>query len=173
MKFVGDSRFGTIVIMQDQGMIQEALTDLEGWTIRNGMKFNITECKVMHLGSNNMNFHYMLKAYQLGTSLEEKDLGVLVDGITKKHRYHATMKKTNASVGYMSHRLPKRQGSINAPERAEISPEALLSAVVKKDEALAAQVQREAVRRIRGSYQLWSPSPSEQQLRGDTVAFSK
>lgn len=30
MKFVGDGRFGTIVIMQDQGMIQEALTDLEG-----------------------------------------------------------------------------------------------------------------------------------------------
>lgn len=30
MKFVDDSKFGTIVIMQDQGMIQEALADLEG-----------------------------------------------------------------------------------------------------------------------------------------------
>lgn len=58
-------------------------------------------------------------------------------------------------------------------ERGEISPGALLSAVVKKDEALAAQVQREAIRSIRGSYQLCSPSPHEQQLRGDTVAFSK
>lgn len=110
MKFVDDSKFGTIVIMQDQ----EALADLEGWTNRNGMKFNITECKVMHLGTNNMTFHYKLEAYQLTTSVEEKDLGVLVDGVTKKQRYHATMKKTNVSVGYMSHSLPKRQGSINA-----------------------------------------------------------
>lgn len=58
-------------------------------------------------------------------------------------------------------------------ERGEIPPGALLSAVVKKDEALAAQVQRQAIRSIRGSYQLWSPSPSERQLRGDTAAFSK
>lgn len=86
MKFVDDSRGGTIVIMQDQSMIQEALTDLEGWTDRNGMKFNITDCKVMHLGTNNTNFHYKLKAYQLKTSVEEKDLGVLVDGITEKQR---------------------------------------------------------------------------------------
>lgn len=114
MKFIDDSKFGTIVIMQDQGMIQEALADLEGWTNRNGMKFNITECEVMHLGTNNMAFHYKLEAYQLTTSVEEKDLGVLVDGVTKKQRYHATMKKTNVSVGYMSHSLPKRQGSINA-----------------------------------------------------------
>lgn len=114
MKFVDDSKFGTIVTMQGQGMIQEALTDLEGWTNRNGMKFNITECKVMHLGTNNMIFHYKLKAYQPKTSIEEKDLGVLVDGITKKQRYYATMKKTNVSVRYVSHSLPKRQGSINA-----------------------------------------------------------
>lgn len=84
MKFVDGSKFGTTVIMQDQAMIQEALTDLGGWTNRNGMKFNITECKVMHLGTNNMNFHYKLKAYQLKTSIEEKDLGVLVDGITRE-----------------------------------------------------------------------------------------
>lgn len=32
----------------------------------------------MHLGTNNMNFHYKLRAYQLKTSVEEKDLGVLV-----------------------------------------------------------------------------------------------
>lgn len=34
----------------------------------------------MHLGTNNMNFHYKLEAYQLKTSAEEKDAGVLVDG---------------------------------------------------------------------------------------------
>lgn len=58
-------------------------------------------------------------------------------------------------------------------ERSEISPGALLSAVVKKDEALEVQVQRQAIRSIRGSYQLWSPSPSEWQLQDDTAAFSK
>lgn len=58
-------------------------------------------------------------------------------------------------------------------ERSEISLGALLSAVVKKDEALAAQVQRQAIRSIRGSYQPWSPSPGEWQLRGETAAVSK
>lgn len=81
MKCADDSKFGSIVIMQgDRGMIQEALTDLEDRTNRNGMKFNITECKVMHLGTNNMNFHYKVEAYQLKTSLEEKGVGVLVGG---------------------------------------------------------------------------------------------
>lgn len=63
--------------MQDNwGIIQESLTELENRTSRNGMKSNITDCKVMHLGTSNMNFHYQLKAYQLETSIEEKDLGV-------------------------------------------------------------------------------------------------
>lgn len=35
-------------------------------------------------------------------------------GIAKKQRYHATVKKTNASTGYMSNSLTKRQESINA-----------------------------------------------------------
>lgn len=79
MKFADDSKFGSIAIMQeDGGMIQEALTDLEDQTNRNGMKFNITEYKVMRLGTNNMNFHYKLEAYQFETSVEEKDLGILV-----------------------------------------------------------------------------------------------
>lgn len=80
VKVADDSRFGSIVIMQeDWSLIQEALTDLEDQTNRNELKFNITECKAMHLGANNMNFHYKLEAYQLETSVEEKDLGVLVD----------------------------------------------------------------------------------------------
>lgn len=44
IKFADDSKFVSIVIMQeDRGMIQEALPDLEDRTNRNGMKFNITE----------------------------------------------------------------------------------------------------------------------------------
>jgi len=79
MKFAGDGKFGSIAIMQeDRGAVQETLTDLEDQTNTNGVKFNITECKVMHLGTNNMNFHYKLEAYQLETSIEEKDLGILV-----------------------------------------------------------------------------------------------
>ena len=56
------------------------------------------------------------------------------------------------------------------PERGEIFPGALLSAVVKKDEALLAQVQSWAIRSSRG---VGSLSPSEWQLRGDMAAFFK
>lgn len=75
MKFANDSKCGSLLFMwEGWGMIQEALTDLEDRTNRNGMKFNITESKAKHLGTNNMNFHYKLEAYQLKTNVKEKDL---------------------------------------------------------------------------------------------------
>lgn len=46
------------------------------------------------------------------------------------------------------------------PERGEISPGALLSAMVKKDEALPAQVWRWATRSIRGAGSLLPPDVS-------------
>lgn len=58
MKFVDDGKFGSIVIVaKGWGMIQEAVPDLEDQRNRNGMKLNTAECKGMHLGTNNMNFH--------------------------------------------------------------------------------------------------------------------
>lgn len=58
MKFANDSKSGSMPFSQEgRGMVQEALTDLEDRTNRNGMKFNITESKVRHFGTNNMNFH--------------------------------------------------------------------------------------------------------------------
>lgn len=63
------------------------------------------------------------------------------------------------------------------PERGEIFPGALLSAVVKKDEALPAQVRSQATRSIRGVesplYQLQPPLLSKWRPRGDMVAFFK
>lgn len=87
------------------------------------------------------------------------------------------MQKTNVSVVYMSHSLPKRWGCINATGEGQDLPWALLSAVVEKDEVLPAQVWSRGTRSIGGVgtplYQLQPPSPSEWQPRGDTVTFFK
>ena len=43
------------------------------------MRFNVDKCKVMHLGAKNMHASYILGGVELGGSVVEKDLGVLVD----------------------------------------------------------------------------------------------
>ena len=49
------------------------------WATMWQMRFNVNKCKVMHLGAKNMHESYILGGVQLGGSIVEKDLGVLVD----------------------------------------------------------------------------------------------
>lgn len=56
---------------------------LENWSNRNGKKFISTKCIIIHLGSNNMNICFNLRALWLEMSKGENDLSVLAGhGIT-------------------------------------------------------------------------------------------
>jgi len=70
---VADTREGCAAIQLDPDR-------LESWAERNLMKFNNGKCGVLHLGRNNPMHQYRLGADLLETSIEERDLGVLVDG---------------------------------------------------------------------------------------------
>ncbi|RMC06267.1 hypothetical protein DUI87_15698 [Hirundo rustica rustica] len=59
--------------------VQRDLDRLEEWSDRSPMKFHKERCKVLHLRKSSPMHQDMMGASQLGSSLAEKDLGVLVD----------------------------------------------------------------------------------------------
>jgi hypothetical protein len=44
-----------------------------------GMEFNVSKCKVMHVGKNNSSHKYTMFGKELATTDEEKDVGVKVN----------------------------------------------------------------------------------------------
>ena len=68
-----------ITSLQDVSNLQADLNALSNWATMWQMRFNVDKCKVMHLGAKNMHAFYILRGVQLGESIAEKDLGVLVD----------------------------------------------------------------------------------------------
>lgn len=66
-------------MMEGCAAIQADLDSLEKWAVRNLMKFNTGKCKVLGLGRNNSMHQCMLMATHVGSSFEEKDLGIPVD----------------------------------------------------------------------------------------------
>ncbi len=48
------------------------------WSDRWQMKINVTECKVMYLGTSNTNSRYTLRGLKIQTIDTERDLGVII-----------------------------------------------------------------------------------------------
>jgi hypothetical protein len=58
--------------------MQEALDNLCLWADRWGMQFNVSKCKVMHFGHNNVQQKYWMNGQELTVTEEEVDIGVKV-----------------------------------------------------------------------------------------------
>ncbi|KAK4831677.1 hypothetical protein QYF61_018674 [Mycteria americana] len=79
-KFADDTKLEAVADTPDGwAAIQRDLDRLEKWASRTLLKLNKEKCKVLYVGRNNPRHQYMRRATHLGSSLAEKDLGVLVD----------------------------------------------------------------------------------------------
>ena len=48
------------------------------WADKWGMSFNVSKCKVMHVGRNNQEYEYTMRGQKLEKTDEERDIGVMV-----------------------------------------------------------------------------------------------
>ncbi|PKU46794.1 rna-directed dna polymerase from mobile element jockey-like [Limosa lapponica baueri] len=79
-KFADNTKLcGAVNMLEGRDAIQRDLDRLERWACVNLMKFSQAKCKVLHTGWSNPKHNYRLGREWIGSSPEEKGLGVLVE----------------------------------------------------------------------------------------------
>jgi ribonucleases P/MRP protein subunit RPP40 len=87
-KFADDTKLGHPVINEeDKNILQNQLNQLCEWTEQWGMQFNVSKCKVMHIGSKNQSFDYTMNGENLSKVTSEKDVGITFESTLKPGLY--------------------------------------------------------------------------------------
>ena len=68
---------------EERNALQQSLDGLVEWSDKWGMEFNVSKCKVMHLGRHNKQFEYFMGGQTLANTEEERDLGVVMSNKLK------------------------------------------------------------------------------------------
>ena len=102
-KFADDTKITSKVTSTSQWQeLQCDLNKLISWAEKWQMKFNIEKCKVLHIGSNNVQARYVMTNMPLSSVEKEKDLGVVVSKDLKPSQHCTeTVKTANKLVGFI------------------------------------------------------------------------
>src|SRR6201990_3753772 len=78
-KFADDTKIeNRITCENDYQVLQSDLNKIVNWSKTWQMKFNINNCRVLHFGSRNIEYNYVIDDSDIKVVDEEKDLGVLI-----------------------------------------------------------------------------------------------
>lgn len=104
VKFADDTKLGGLAnSLESTKVIQEDLNRIQKWSETWQMKFNITKCKVLHVGNKNVRQDYFMGGTKLECAQVEKDLGVIVDqSLSSSSQCAAAVKKANRMLGYIA-----------------------------------------------------------------------
>ncbi|KAK4829956.1 hypothetical protein QYF61_008087 [Mycteria americana] len=106
-KFANDTKLGGgLDSHEGRESLQRDLDRLQSWAITNHMKFNKTQCWILHLRQGNPGYKYKLGDERLESSPVERDLGVWVDGKLNMSQQRAlAAKMANRVLGCIKHSI--------------------------------------------------------------------
>ena len=94
-KFADDTKLGqSVADRQGPENLQKTLDNMTAWADRWGMAFNVSKCKVMHIGHNNKREQYYMNGEPLESTEEEKDVGVTMTKLLKPSAHCLKAAKT-------------------------------------------------------------------------------
>ena len=80
-------------VLQSQESLHKALSWGKDWQ----MLFNLSKCKVLHIGRNNSKFNYQMNSVSLEKVTEENDVGIILDrSLKSSERCCAAAAKANS-----------------------------------------------------------------------------
>ncbi|GAB0183939.1 cAMP-dependent protein kinase inhibitor alpha [Grus japonensis] len=148
-KFADDTKLcGGVDTLEGRDAIQRDLDRLERWACVNLMKFSKAKCKVLHVGRGNPKHNYRLGGEWIDNSLEDKDLGVLVDKLNMTQQCVLATQKANHVLGHIKRSVTSKLREVILPLYSALMRPHLEYCVqlwgpqYKKDIDLLEQVQR-------------------------------
>jgi hypothetical protein len=157
-KFADDTKLGRMVRAdKDREELQEALDRLCDWAGKWGMMFNISKCKVMHVGHANPGYEYTMEGQKLERTVEERDIGVMISSNMKPSVQCAKAAQTAQAVlgqitrafHYRDRHVYMRLYKQYVRPHLEFSTQAW-APWTEADKACLEKVQQRAVRQISG-----------------------